>query len=195
MLRCALGQTGWCSAVSIDYRTHIGHGVSDAPGNLNYPSGIAVDHVTGDVFVMDELFGRIQRFDADGNYITSWTCTGSLGLAVDTSDHSDYVAVQKFDTIRKYDANGQLLLEWGSSGTGPGQFNMRREVTVHPVTGNVYVADPENRRIQEFTSNAVFVKEWSNGFSNISVRYLHRSDRTVHLSCRYRHTHHLQDEC
>lgn len=160
-------QTAYCSAIDVNYRTSIGREVSNAPGNFNYPSGIAVDHVTGDVFVMDELFGRVQRFDADGNYITSWASIGSLGLAVDTSDQSVYVAVLRSNKIRKYDANGQLLIEWGSSGAGPGQFNLPRDVAVHPVTGNVYVADSENRRIQEFTRNGIFVKEWSNNFSNI----------------------------
>lgn len=167
VLQFIVGQAAWGSAISINYRMSIGHEVSDAPGNLNYPSGIAVDHVTGDVFVTDELFGRVQRFDAAGNYITSWAATGSLGLAVDTSDHSVYVAVQKFDKLQKYNANGQLLLEWGSSGSGPGQFNQPRDVAVHPVSGNIYVTDSENRRIQEFTSSGIFVKAWSHNFSNI----------------------------
>ena len=50
-LQCLIAQTVYCSAIGINCRASIGCKVSNAPSNFNHPSGIAVDHVTGDVFV------------------------------------------------------------------------------------------------------------------------------------------------
>jgi tripartite motif-containing protein 71 len=40
------------------------------------PAGLAVD-ASGNVFVVDEGNNRIQKFDANGKFITKWGTTGS----------------------------------------------------------------------------------------------------------------------
>ena len=55
--------------------------------------------------------------------------------------------------------NYELVLKWGSGGDGSGQFYSPTDVTVDS-TGNVYVADSDNHRIQKFTSNGVFIGMW-----------------------------------
>lgn len=47
----------------------LGRGPSRGNGDFNYPSGVGVDSDTGAVYVMDQWFQRIQKFDADGNYV------------------------------------------------------------------------------------------------------------------------------
>jgi hypothetical protein len=47
-------------------------------------------------------------------------------------------------------------LKWGSSGSGDGLFNMPRSVAVDS-SGNVYVADTSNHRIQKFDSVVGFI--------------------------------------
>jgi uncharacterized protein (TIGR03663 family) len=48
---------------------------------------------------------------------------------------------------------------WGEIGTGPGQFNHPRGITVGP-DGNVYVVDSDNHRVQVFDANGTFLHEW-----------------------------------
>ena len=58
------------------------------------------------------------------------------------------------------------LFSWGSHGSGDGQFLTANGVNPSPSgiaidsSGNVYVADSGNYRIQEFTSNGSFVTKW-----------------------------------
>jgi hypothetical protein len=53
----------------------------------------------------------------------------------------------------------QFVLTWGSVGTGDGQFNLPRGIAVD-VSGNVYVADRFNRRIQKFDGTGTFLTKW-----------------------------------
>jgi Thrombospondin type 3 repeat/NHL repeat len=52
-----------------------------------------------------------------------------------------------------------LERQWGSYGTGDGQFDFPGSVTTD-VSGNVYVADPGNYRVQKFSSTGEFITKW-----------------------------------
>ena len=57
--------------------------------------------------------------------------------------------------VAKFDKNGVFVTSWGSKGTEPGQFASARAIAVDG-QGNVYVADPGNKRIQVFDGNGTF---------------------------------------
>src|SRR5438876_663229 len=82
---------------------------------------------------------------------------------------SDYASLQKLDFCKK---DGQEIYEllshpsfkasitkWGSQGTGNGQFKNPSYVAVDS-SGNVYVADSGNNRIQKFNSDGTFITKW-----------------------------------
>jgi tripartite motif-containing protein 71 len=46
-----------------------------AEGEFSYPNGITVDS-NGQVYVVDSGNSRIQKFDADGNYLLQWGTSG-----------------------------------------------------------------------------------------------------------------------
>jgi DNA-binding beta-propeller fold protein YncE len=54
------------------------------------------------------------------------------------------------------------LSEWGSSGTDNGQFQLPWSLTLDS-SGNVYVVDRNNARIQKFDPNGNFIDKWSMG--------------------------------
>lgn len=53
----------------------------------------------------------------------------------------------------------EFLRKWGTLGSGDGQFNWPVGVAVD-ASGNVYVADSGNHRIQKFTSSGAFITNW-----------------------------------
>ena len=141
-----------------------GHGGYD-PGEFNLPAGLAVDQL-GAVYVSEAFGYRIQKFTADGTYILGWGSQGSDegefytpgGMAVDASG-ALYVAETippgtnvSNHRVQKFSSDGNFLTMWGGPGNAPGQFNAPYFVAVDP-TGNVFVADTYNNRVQKFAGS------------------------------------------
>src|SRR5436309_1476738 len=86
------------------------------------PRAVAVD-AHGHVYVGDTGNNRIEKFTADGTFITAWGSKGSGhgqfnhpdGVAVDTHGHV-YVADTNNNRIEKFGADGAFVGAWGSTG-------------------------------------------------------------------------------
>jgi uncharacterized protein (TIGR03663 family) len=55
--------------------------------------------------------------------------------------------------------NPRNLLEFGRFGSGPGQFNEPKDLTVDK-SGNIFVADNKNDRIEKFGPDGKFISSW-----------------------------------
>jgi len=53
------------------------------------------------------------------------------------------------------DGSGTFVSKFGSNGTGDGQFQSPQGIAIDS-SGNIYVADKNNNRIQKFNSSGVF---------------------------------------
>jgi DNA-binding beta-propeller fold protein YncE len=49
-----------------------------------------------------------------------------------------------------FDKSGKFLTMWGTKGTGNGEFENLHGIIIDKATGQVYVADTANNRIQVF---------------------------------------------
>jgi tripartite motif-containing protein 71 len=135
---------------------------------FRFPTGIAVDSSGKNVYVSDSWNDRIQKFTADGKFITKWGSRGSgdgqfgfpTGIAVDSSGKNVYVADFVNDRIQKFTADGKFITKWGSRGSGDGQFNRPQYIAIDYSVNNVYVADFGNSRIQKFTADGKFITKW-----------------------------------
>jgi len=130
-----------------------------ANGQFNNPTGVAVDNRNGNFYVADYLNHRIQKFTADGTFITKWGSEGTgngqfkkpAGVAVD-QDGNLYVAEYANHRVQKFAEDGTFLAKWGkadcASGSGEEEFNGSNGVAIDG-TGNVYITDRSNGRIQK----------------------------------------------
>jgi len=129
----------------------------DAPGGtFNEPWGVAVAP-DGTVYVADTWNYRIQKFTADGRFLSMWQTFGPdntdvfygpRGIVVDSRGR-----VLVVDTGNKrvvvFDADGNYLTQFGGAGLEPGQFDEPVGIALDG-SGNVYIADTWNQRVQVF---------------------------------------------
>jgi len=103
------------------------HQLTD-PGTFSLPTNVALDS-DGSVYVTDTLNARVEIFDADGNFISTFGKRGDgpadfdrpKGIAVDCDGHI-WVVDSAQDRVKVFDRTGQLLIYFGGSGEYPGQF-------------------------------------------------------------------------
>jgi sugar lactone lactonase YvrE len=133
----------------------------EAPGgSFNEPWGVAVGP-DGSVYVSDTWNGRIQKFNAAGNFIKMWGSFGQAdasntallygprGISVDGKGQV-YVADTGNKRILVYDSNGSLITQFGTEGFDVGQFSEPVDVKLDSL-GNAYVTDTWNQRVQVFS--------------------------------------------
>jgi DNA-binding beta-propeller fold protein YncE len=132
------------------------------PGNFSLPVGVAVDR-DGNVYVTDTLNSRVEIFDADGGFISTFGKAGDgpaqferpKGIAIDGDGHI-WVVDSAQDRVKVFNREGQLLIYLGQHGEYPGQFaaaygiaidKNNRVVTSEQFPGRVqvfrYVTDAE----------------------------------------------------
>jgi DNA-binding beta-propeller fold protein YncE len=110
--------------------------VGDEDGQFRLPLGIATD-TKGDVYVVDMMRCRVQKFTPDGKFISGF---GSLGdfagafvrpkhIAVD-SDGIIYVVDAAFQNVQMFDSQYHLLMHFGASGNFPGAMNLPAGICV-----------------------------------------------------------------
>ncbi len=99
-----------------------------APGTFSLPIGVAVD-ADGNVYVTDTFNNRVEIFDADGAFISTFGKNGDgpgyferpKGIAVDGDGHI-WVADSAQDRVKVFDKEGRLLIYFGEHGEYPGRF-------------------------------------------------------------------------
>jgi DNA-binding beta-propeller fold protein YncE len=140
--------------------------IGSGPGQLNYPSNLALSPDQSKLYVTDFLNDRIAIFDPAGSFIANFGSSGTApgqfdhpwGIAVNTAGEV-FVADQLNNRIQRFDANGNYLGEWGTPGDGPGQFHFVVGLSFDDA-GNLYAADQLNNRVQKFDSAGTYLTEW-----------------------------------
>ena len=68
----------------------------------------------------------------------------------------------------------QFIKKWGSLGSGNGQFNNPHGIAVMRSSGEAYILDTGNNRVQKFDSNGNFILKWGSlGSGNVQFNNAH----------------------
>lgn len=159
-------------------------------GQFNWPRGIAVDPATGNLWIADTKQHQLQVLSEDCEPLgpnvgfVKNTPAGTdarsfnwpYDIAIRPSDRFAFVVDTQNHRIKAYDvANAtwptdnkgpQPAYVWGTRGTGSTNLRWPSAVAVGP-TGNVFVADRGNNRVQELAFSPAagfsFVRTWNAG--------------------------------
>ena len=165
-------------------------------GEFNEPRGVAVDD-EDNILVVDGWNHRIQKFTADGAFITKsqipekFDLKHPTGIAIHPYNKKVYVADNNNHCIKILNPDLTLWSSFGykdsddkkfkssedsddeqfkssddsddeqfKSGSGDGQFKNPYDVAFDN-TGNIYVADQNNHRVQVFTADGKYLKQFN----------------------------------
>ena len=160
-------------------------------GQFTALEGISIDS-SGNIWIADDGNSRIQELNEANKYVTRF---GSLGsgagqfngpMNVAFAGGDLYVTDENNNRIDEFSTTGSFIkaMGWGVSdgkaeaetctssckagtaGAGNGEFNHPRGLTNDPVSGNLYVSEQGNNRVQEITTTGVFVTKFGSGGSS-----------------------------
>ena len=131
-----------------------------APGQFNIPHTIAVD-AKGLVYVGDRTNNRIQVFDNDGNYKTSFINVGAPSAICITNGPTQYLFASNSNPstsmdngeIYKMTLDGKILGKFGTAGKLLKEFGSVHEMDCRSET-ELYVGEITNWRVQRLTLRA-----------------------------------------
>lgn len=147
-----------------------GNGEFDGVGGAD----VTVDAVDN-VYVVEWVSGRVQRFDSSGNYWLEWgggsgtTVSCVEGVFSETGGHNGAadIAIGSNDVVYIPDQNASTIQVFDTNGTYSEQLGKRAGGQVYAPAdmasdseGNLFVYDRGNSRIQKFDATGAFVDKW-----------------------------------
>jgi hypothetical protein len=154
-----------------------GNGAGSAADQFDEPVGVAVDSA-GDVYVADELNSRVQEWAPGASAGVTVAGGSGRGSAANQLNQAEGVALDTVGNIYVADTGNDRVQKWAPGATAgatvagaanfPGpeayELDVPIGVAVDPV-GNVYVADTENSRVQEWGPGAIYGDTIAGGVS------------------------------
>jgi len=132
------------------------------PGQLQYPSGVAIDHDHDRILVVDRLNNRVQSWSLSEQ--SSLSCIGHRGSGDLEFDLPRGIAIDKhYRRIVIVDSNNNrlvflssidlsLLFSVGKRGSQPGEFNCPSSIAIDDDRHRIIVCDANNHRVQVLSS-------------------------------------------
>jgi len=181
-----------------DYLRSIGR-PGTGPGEFTVPGGVAVAG-NGDLYVSGFINQRVQQLRANGSFVRQWGITGEAGTFGGKLRYPTDVALSKDGTLFIADgyndrvlairSDGKLLTRWGGPfamnifGPFNGWFATITGISIGP-SGNVFVADFYNDRVQKFTPDGIFLNAFgikSSGATHTSIAVAEADDGSVFVA-------------
>lgn len=120
-------------------------GLGEGAGHLHEPRGVAVDQLTGDVYVADQDNDRVDQFTGAGTFVRAW----GWGVKAEAPEKAFQVCTAGTGCLK------------GEAGGGAGEFGEPDGIAVSATTNEVLVIDRQNNRLEAFSSEGEFL--WAAG--------------------------------
>ena len=143
-------------------------------GGMMWPTSVALDS-DENLYLSDEYFNKVTKFDREGNPISQWGRKGSgdgefnqpSGLLI--RGEVMYVVDSRNNRIQMYTLDGDFIDQWGSAGEGNGEFNLPWGIC-DDSEGNIYIADWRNDRVQKFDAKGNHTLTIAGGVNSVLDR-------------------------
>ena len=143
-------------------------------GGMMWPTSVALDS-DENLYLSDEYFNKVTKFDREGNPISEWGKKGSgdgefnqpSGLLI--RGEVMYVVDSRNNRIQMYTLDGDFIDQWGSAGEGNGEFNLPWGIC-DDSEGNIYIADWRNDRVQKFDAKGNHTLTIAGGVNSVLDR-------------------------
>jgi hypothetical protein len=126
-------------------------------GQFELPRGVAIDDSSGpskgDVYVADQGNQRVEKFNVVGGLILTF---GNEVNATKVQEKAEGGAITEAEENLCTAASGDICVA-GVNGAAGGQFFNPLGVAVDPTSGDVYVVDFSNHRIEKFSPDGEFL--------------------------------------
>ena len=154
----------------VDYKDKVRPVVSvgsrgSSEGQFFNPFGVVFNSKTNNIYVADQSNNRVQVFDKDGKYLFKFgdmDGPGKMKSPLCIAIYKEKVFVTQFQggCVLVFDLKGNFIIQIGNTGSGEGQFNSPRGITISEFNGDIYVCDSSNKRIQIFSENYSFKSQF-----------------------------------
>ena len=128
---------------------------------LNWPVGVAVSD-DGHVIVTEDDTNCVTILDNEGKKVKLFGGKGGRGNVNFFSPRgvaitpNNFILVSDDHRIQKISMDGDCIASIGKKGSGPLQFNYPAGIAISPITGQVYINDWANHRIQVLNPDLTF---------------------------------------
>lgn len=155
-----------CFSQSLEFKREIS-GYEQKPEKINFvfPAAIAVNDVTGNVYVGDYGTSQVQKFTSSGKFISKFSLGtdihfgvyGSVGsIATDISGNL-YVIDESNDEVKKYNAADELVSSFPYTTTSA--YSMVKDIAVAP-TGNYFIVESECSCVKKYGPDGSYKMKW-----------------------------------
>ena len=145
-------------------------GPGSEDGQLDKPRRAAIEQSTGNLFVADAGNGRVQVFEPDGDFLTSFgeaELDAPFGIAIyESAGQTEvYVSDPATNQILRYDSDEAAVPSFSvapgftSPAAGAGQLKVgdfAAALAVDPTNGDLWVADRGDDRAQRYSDTGAF---------------------------------------
>ena len=147
---------------------------------LNSPYGVVITK-NEEIVVVERNANRITILNKEGKKVKSFGTkegqfTNPRGVAI---SHDGHILVTDQHRLQKLTFEGDCVKSVGSSktGNGPLQFDDPRGITVHPTTGQIFIADTFNNRIQVLNKDLTYSHSFGQ-YGSSPEQFYHPYDMT-----------------